>query len=332
MTKRFLKEAVRLPGAMARRLTGMASPGTILPSNAASGLRRSAAATHDVLIVSNCATPFYRRAIERFCPTVRVTAYTVSEANTDRRGFQADCARNDIVLLLPLAQTYLDRPEELGDKLITIPPFYFSGYHPDTVYLTKPGAGQVSTPYGVYHSSLCFLGFEAGLSADETLRLFTDRVYDDMGFYALWQAERANLLGAFATAGIPLEARFRDWVRRGCFMHTINHPHVACLVDVARVIAGKLPVEMRDGDLPLPDALANSAIYPCYPEIAEANGCRGSYFFKPAQSDVVLTLPEFVGLCYDTYERHGRGTMSMQAGFEQKSVAFRDHVLGRFGA
>lgn len=293
--------------------------------------RRNGSQSHKVLLVSNCATATYAKILNRLCPTISLTAYDDRTAQRDGAQFLKDCAENDSVILMPLRRDAALKDGVDESKIILLPPFYFSGYHPDTVYLAKPDRTSVTTHFGAYHSSLCFLAHQAGLGVADALSLYNEDVYRKLEFFDAWQVGRDNLLGAFSDAGIPIDPLFRNWARRGCFMHTVNHPYAHVLVDIARLVAAKLPVERRDVALPVTDWLANGPSYPCYPEIAEANGAWGSYYFKPAQMDELMTLKEFVTMCYETYSAFPKGALMIRNWPPRKTRAFEACIEGRFG-
>ena len=316
---------------------------TVLPSPVVRFLKRGAGeqtsaaphvnrgGTYKVLLMSNCATRTYAKVLKRLCPSASVTFYEDRVAVRDRAKFLKDAAASDAVFLMPMRRESAVQDGVDESKIIDLPPFFFSGYHPDTVYMVKPDSKSFTTRFGAYHSSLCYLAHQAGLGVEDTVSLFNEQTYRDMEFFAAWQSSRENLLGAFTGAGLPIDQMFRRWARNGCFMHTVNHPHAHVFVDIAGLAATKLPVERREVDLPVPDALANGAIYPCYPEIAEANGCRGGYYFKPVQSDELMTLTEFVAMCHEAYSQCPHGSLRIRGWRPRKSKIFEDKVLGRFG-
>ncbi|MEQ8897057.1 MAG: WcbI family polysaccharide biosynthesis putative acetyltransferase [Roseovarius sp.] len=287
--------------------------------------------SYNVLLVSNCATSIYETVLKRLCPTIRVTAYDDRTAQQGHAQFLKDCAENDSVILTPLRRDAAVQDGVDENKIIMLPPFYFTGYHPDTVYLAKPDRTSVTTRFGAYHSSICFLAHQAGLGIADTVSLFTEDVYRELEYFTAWQTGRDNLLGAFSDAGMPIDPLFRNWARQGCFMHTVNHPHAHVLVDIGRLVAARLPVERRDVGLPVADKLAHGPSFPCYPEIAEANGARGSYYFKPALLDELMTLTEFVTMCYETYSEFPHGSLIMRNWPPRKTKAFEALILGRFG-
>lgn len=324
-----------MSGEMRERLLHVAK-GVLLNQDDQSALpapenRRSGQGSHKVLLVSNCATPIYAKILKRLCPTIRVTAYDDRKAQREPARFLKDCAANDSVILTPLRRDAAVKDGVDESKIIVLPPFYFTGYHPDTVYLAKPDRTSVSTRFGAYHSSICYLAHQAGLGIGDTVSLFTEEVYGEMEFFTAWQTGRDNLLGAFADGGIPIDTLFRGWARQGCFMHTVNHPHSHVFVDIGRLVAARLPVERRDVGLPVADSLANGPSYPCYPEIAEAVGARGSYYFKPAQLDELMTLTEFVTMSHETYSAYPKGSLVIRNWPPRKTRAFEACIAGRFG-
>jgi len=315
-----------LPGSVARRLRRHGQSVRSAPQR-----RRSGDESHNVLLVSNCATPVYAKVLERLCPTIRVTAYDDRSAMANHAQFLKDCAANDSLILSPLRRDAAVKDGIDETKIILLPPFYFTGYHPDTVYLAKPDKTSVTTRFGAYHSSICYLSHQAGLGIADTVSLYTEEVYRELDFFSAWQTGRDNLLNAFSDAGIPIDPMFRRWARQGCFMHTVNHPHSHVLGDIGRLVAAKLPVERRDVGLPVTDPLANGPSFPCYPEIAEANGAWGSYYFKPAQIDELMTLTEFVTMCFETYSAFPKGALILRNWSQRKTRAFEACISGRFG-
>src|SRR3546814_6396142 len=73
---------------------------------------------------------------------------------------------------------------------------------------------------------------------------------------------------------------FNEWGRQGAFMHTVNHPAVNCIRDVAKALLAESGMRPIDSCVLPHDNLLNSAIFPVYPEIGEVYGVSGSYNFK----------------------------------------------------
>jgi len=76
-------------------------------------------------------------------------------------------------------------------------------------------------------------------------------------------------------------------------MHTINHPVIEVMFDMARALLTHLDQPIYADVAPPPDNLA-SVVWPIYPEIGERLGVAGSYLFKPSEEHKPLELIDFL--------------------------------------
>ncbi|KAK0349923.1 hypothetical protein LTR94_031109, partial [Friedmanniomyces endolithicus] len=86
----------------------------------------------------------------------------------------------------------------------------------------------------------------------------------------------------FAATTIPFTDYFLPLQASGrLFMHTLNHPHIAAIAQLARGVARRLGAEETDLRQPLenivPDALSLGPIWPVYPGVAESLGLQPSW-------------------------------------------------------
>ena len=207
---------------------------------------------------------------------------TVFNAATDAELDRFD-AEHDHVFASPQAQERLGE-HALATKVTIVPPVYFEGYHPDLIYLSKDGE-KFKGPLGDYHSAIVFAAFRQGLGVDDAVRRFTAPTYQAAGYFDAWRPARLRLLSTFASAGLAIEDRFYAWCRSGPFMHTVNHPRISVLFDVAAAALRKngLPVE---APVEIPDNLLRDTLFPVYPEIGAELGIAGSYRFRqPVQAE-----------------------------------------------
>lgn len=193
------------------------------------------------------------------------------------------------------------------------PTILFSGFHPDLVHVGDEASLRlsrlVSSPIGPYHSAVALAGFRRGLSVEATLRLYTGPVFEQLGYFDLWQASADYLLRTARDVGFGLDREFALWCRGGVFMHVINHPRLPVLGDIARRLAreaGCTPL-----DLPVeryaPDTLAAEPVWPVLPGIAERYGVAGSTLFKGDGRRTpprLLDLADFVAESFALYARH----------------------------
>lgn len=289
-----------------------------------------------VLIISNCAAESYHKTLSRFLPDFKVSSMHVSR-------LQAGPTENDVVLesigtpdyILTLPSQTKNLAAKFSDKtkLIEIPGFYFSGYHPDTCYVVerqKPGR-QVGTDFGAYHSIIAFGAFLSGLNVQDTLTLYRGDIYERLGYFDDWEASKSAVLNDFRAASLPIDAQFKKWSRGGCFMHTINHPHVQCFTDIARQVCKLHFPEFVDVPYPIPDGLSHASIYPSYPEIAERYGSWGSHIFKINGQDRVVDLEQYVKMCFSAYEGYEDGAITVAGPYSKKLAKIQDYINSEFG-
>src|SRR3546814_11522528 len=85
-------------------------------------------------------------------------------------------------------------------------------------------------------------------------------------------------------------------------MHTVNHPAVNCIRDVAKALLAESGMRPIDSCVLPPDNLLNSAIFPVYPEIGDVYGVSGSYNFKINGESRLLTIEQMIEASSDLYD------------------------------
>jgi hypothetical protein len=232
-----------------------------------------------VAVFGNCQRSGITRALQLMNRGV------LADEFDDAAGFdpKSKLADTDIVCAqLNISDSIREYVTKFDKKLIFYPRVNFAGFHPDMTYVNKVGAGAIKTPFGSYNSILTFFGWQNGLSVAQTTELFTHEIYDLIGYYNDFAPSHQALMREGVEAGMPLEAAFRKWSKRGCFMHTFNHPKIFSIIDLARAILAKIDiaVDEEDPERFMFDHLINSTIWPIYPEIAARLGFKGEYLFK----------------------------------------------------
>lgn len=85
--------------------------------------------------------------------------------------------------------------------------------------------------------------------------------------------------------------------------HSVNHPSINMLSDLARLMAQKAGLPVLDHSLLPHDNLANGPIFPVYAEIAMELGLtNGAYCFKAANQYTTLSLSEFI---HGSFQKYG---------------------------
>jgi hypothetical protein len=89
-------------------------------------------------------------------------------------------------------------------------------------------------------------------------------------------------------------------------MHTLNHPKIFVLADLARWLLQDAKIDFTDvpvEDLVIDD-LMTSTIWPVYLGLSDGLGVRGSFRFKKEMETSFLDLPEFIEQSFGIYARH----------------------------
>lgn len=206
----------------------------------------------------------------------------------------------DLVLVAPqLAKDLGVTGDEANVWLL--PAIQFRAYHPDTCYVARNTQLRLKGPMGEYHSLIALTAFQMGLGVEDAKALYREEIYQALGYFDVWDTSRADLTSRFRLRGFDIDSSFVGWSRRGAFMHTINHPRIECLVDLATCILTKAGLEPVPRQVVPHDNLANGPIYPVYPEIGSRLGVQGSYAFKIGGAYEFLDLDTFIRESYAVY-------------------------------
>lgn len=192
-----------------------------------------------------------------------------------------------------------------------VPELVFSAYHPDMTYIMD-GGNSVDGPLGAYHSMIAFVAHRTGRSVVDTLPPFNGRIYAACGYLDCWAAARDNLIWYCDYLGYDVGQAIRRWGQRGAFMYSTNHPRIHVLYDIARIYLEREGYEPRVTDLLPHDNLANSSVFPIYPEIGEALGVPGSYLFKRGNEYTQIDLRQFVEESFAAFDSHAPRVLEVQ--------------------
>lgn len=194
-----------------------------------------------------------------------------------------------------------------------IPAIAFNGFHPDNDYIWTKNQNAIVGILGQYNSLLAAYGWNHGMSVSSTLELFRDEVFDHIGYYDCMEASCKNLVGIGREVDYPMPELLKKWLSQGSFMHSINHPKIFVLADIAYEFLRKNRIDhVPHIEYYLKDHLADSVCWPVYPDIANKSNLKGSYYFKKiGQADVpdMITLEEFVSASFESYNKYDKGSL-----------------------
>ena len=282
-----------------------------------------------IALLGNCQAVTLYRCFKLLAPSVEVARFPFSDLPgrfPTREAVFAEFARFDMIFAQPFGPGLhptvdgLILKERFQDRFYFYPVVEFSAFHPDCVYIRhRKSRDFFPSPIGDYHSAIALFGFALGLTAGQTTRLFDAEVFERLGYFRFWKVSEDALMEQCRAIEFPVAGLYRSWVRRGSFMHSINHPKLFVLAGVARTLlemSGCPSVAGNAEDYLADDALFDP-VWPVYPEIAEAMDLEGAYIFKGGSSQSgegtpFLTLRDFVERSYELYRKAPPGALECQ--------------------
>lgn len=257
------------------------------------------------ILLSNCQTLSLARGITALAETIDCAGCDIWQMPA-RLAADPDYFRQfDFMLILGNLRDFPGFPADRLPPHIDMPCFSFTGYHPDCCYVTADGANINDGLIGPYHSMIALAGYKERISPAATARFFTDRIYRQAGYYRQWQAQRDEMIARFARFGFEIAGIFRKAGRGRSFMHTIDHPDIVLLTELAKVILRRLDRPHRAEARAPVDVLANVS-WPVYPEVGEQFGVAGDYRFRPLDRYDTLDLNEYLEHAFASFGRWDR--------------------------
>ncbi len=273
-----------------------------------------------IFLIGNCQTEVLATLFECMVPNSTTAACLITATrleeicSPDTLSHQFEEA--DLVLIQlapsdPVLKRILGVYGKYESKVRLIPNIYYALYHPDMIYV-QDHSGNIKGPMGEYHSALILFAWKEGFTLQQTVELFSQDIYAHLGYFELAKSSEDLLLETGAAVGLPLDDLLERWRSQGCFMHSVNHPKLSVLADIARAVLVREGVQyIPSVENYLEDSLALHPCWPVYPELAATYGIEGSYFFKQA-TDRSLGKLQMIGLkdlitrsfeAYDKYDQ-----------------------------
>ncbi|MBV9078965.1 MAG: hypothetical protein JO048_16000 [Methylobacteriaceae bacterium] len=273
-----------------------------------------------LLVIGICQGVAIGRAMRLLLPAAEIEVIDVADLGRRFRStaeLVAEASRYDVVFANRFAPFAPDGDYETlraGCRLVPIPTIVFLAYHPDAIqvgdFAAPGGRGIVYGPMGGEHSALALFSYLEGLPVEAALRLYTEAVYERLGYLDLWHASVESILELGRHAQYDLSAEILRWSRRGCFMHTINHPRPIVTADLARGLLAKAGIAFPELDLEaiLPDDLLPAGSWPVYPPVAARYGLPGSMMFLKGETAITgpyrtMTLETVLRASYAYFAR-----------------------------
>lgn len=255
------------------------------------------------LVVYNCLHVGLQNCLGLLRPDLQVDALDFGAYEKRHAEFAPALAGYDRIVTAPhfVANACVDFSQVA--PVTRLPLTAFEAYQPDLCYLTVDGQ-VLRGPMFDYHSKIVVAAWRKGMTPAQAKALFTAAHYERFGFLGIWDACKQVYLGSYADAGLDLASYFPRWSREGAFMHSVNHPAIRVVADIARALLAQDGLAPRETDFLPHDNLKNAPVWPVYPEIAEALGVRGSLLFKVHNAYRFLELEAFIAASYEVLSAH----------------------------
>jgi hypothetical protein len=215
-----------------------------------------------------------------------------------------------------IAQTFYGLP------VIRISNIYFSGLHPDLMYIGGLGK-RVTGPLIDYHSKIAVHGYLRDLSIEKTTTLYTETTYCELRFYEEMSLSLETLKTRDSQVDIPISNLLPDYLQRALCFFSVNHPTSALLAPYCHHIIRSLAAQGLGSPSGVPldsglcaDTLANNVIFPIYPEIAARHGIPwlGSYVFRlPNARSNPVDLAHIIAAEFECFNTIGREVLMQSA-------------------
>ncbi len=260
----------------------------------------------EIAVVGNCQAHPLALCLMAMAPDI-VARPIVANRSTE---ITDDLTAYDLVFTTLLDDARLENvfPQLVG-RVFQYPRVIYTAFAPDIVYATI-GPEKIKSPVGEYHSSLILYAWLHSLSARETKALFCPEVFERLYFAGHQGLSRASMLREGEAVAFPMESLLDKWQGAGRFMHSVNHPKLFVLADIARVLAERSGIRMqttRPEDY-VADPLMHNCVWPVYPGLNPQWEGFASYDFKVpwdlASADQpvkVLSLEGFIDASLEGY-------------------------------
>ncbi len=261
-----------------------------------------------IVISSNCMTGGLTSALSMLLPAdviVPVPRVGVDDSVLDEQLSKADVWLFSGPEGMQLAA--LGRVNKPHLRVVRFPELYFNAFHPDQVYAWMSDGSLVEGATGPYNSAIALWAWQHGLNAQQTISLFTPEILSALGYHDRWQVSIDRLRHDF----VPFpHLDYRDFViplqRAGAFMHTVNHPKVPAMAQMARLLAKQIDPSIDIDSIPIENMMVDglfmaSFSWSVYPSVANGLGIKGAFMWK-LEDHSVIGLEEFVQSSFAKYE------------------------------
>ena len=261
-----------------------------------------------IVITSNCMTGGLTSALTMLLPSFQFVP--IPYVGVDEVVLREQLSASDKWLVSgpeEIQTAAMDHISNSRLQRIPFPDLHFNAFHPDQVYAWMRDGSLVESATGPYNSAIALWAWQHGLNAQQTVSLFTPEVFGALGYHDRWQVSIDRLRHDF----VPFpHLDYRDFIiplqRAGNFMHTVNHPKVAAIAQMARLLAKQIDSTVDTESIPIENMMVDglfmaSVSWSVYPSVANALGIKGAFMWK-LEVHSLIGLEEFVQRSFAKYD------------------------------
>lgn len=207
-------------------------------------------------------------------------------------------------------------------QVVPYPLIASRAFHPDCHYLIGDDGKQLVGPMGQYQSAIAAGAYLSGLSVERATKLFNTFTYRSLGYLGIDPS--TEIIAAEAER---LGYDFSRFIVKGgeVFMHTINHPKIAIIMETARQGLEKLQIGYDENAVTPLDLLAKNTQWPIYPGITAGVKPSDEIVFRLPAKRLEMGLEDFIRGSYEAFDAAGGKFNSKQS--ERAAKFIRDFVV-----
>ena len=186
---------------------------------------------------------------------------------------------------------------------------YFSGYHPEMVYLKNQQGSKIMSSQANYHDFNILRAFSQGKTVTETVKLIS---HDDFYYkeYLTQNLENTftELYNRETKTDITISPFIEKYYGRHRLFHTINHPASSIIAYLANEIFKllQLPHYQDDRDFFYRTEYLNLTYFPIYPSVKKALNLQFDDAPIYRLKEKYFTLQQAVEKFFQYYEQHSQ--------------------------
>jgi hypothetical protein len=272
-----------------------------------------------IALIGNCQVVAYKKLLETssWADTIEILEIEVWRHRTPQFAAFFETLKDcDWIITQELGEHYAPlntaNLRNTFKQLCVIQNIYFSGFHPDCIYV-GPMGNRAKSPIGDYHSEYIFKAWQNRIAISECVEGLLN--YPPADILQKFEKGQVELGKRELSADVPVSDLAVDLQSGPKNFFVFNHPRLALhRAYLARILAFlSLPIVLKECD----DPLARYGLFPVYPAVQDVLGIKTDETFEFVAPDAMgghRYHPEaFCAASYALYEKNKDTLQSWKA-------------------